>query len=617
MLHNIPMRLLIIFLFSLSLLTACGPTRDSSQQAQADPEESARLLMQSGDYSAAAVEYLKLAAKDKQNSAVYRLKAAAAYVEAGQFSEAEKTLSETTVPENDFLQNLRMRILSARLELEFGSPGKALNLLHGISDPEIPQSLRITYYDILAKAYLAHGDYFKAATERLRLLRYLNTPTEIEQNNRSLWKIFEEIPEADLDDLRLVAPDELTSWFELASIYQTYRYQPARLKNAIDGWIQRYPGHPAYSTIAPQLISKSNQFVQRPSKIGLLLPFSGQYQKSSTAIRDGFLAAWYLDKQKKSHIEIYDANALNIVEVYQQAVRDGVDYVVGPLEKEAINQLVDFGELPVQVLALNRQDLKSEHNVNEKLIQFGLSPEDEAIQIAETAMSDGHRLALVLTPGIPWGDRIADAFKKRWIELGGGILEHTHFQSSSKDFASPVKELLNIDSSEQRGRELRNKLNIKINNVERRRQDADFIFTAAVPGDARQLFPQLRFYRADDLPVYSTSHIFTGIVDGAKDSDLNGVMFIDMPWILDTTRQLSIIQDALNRNWSQEKSQYRRLYALGIDAYHLIPEIGRLSAEKNGYLDGETGDLTISSNNIVKRKLRRAQFVEGKPVLLN
>jgi len=255
MLHNIHMRLLIILLFSLSLLTACGPTRDSSQQAQSDPEENARLLMQSGDYSAAAVEYLNLAAKDKQNSAVYRLKAAAAYVEAGQYSEAEKILSETTVPENDSLQNLRRLILSARLELEFGQPGKALNLLHGISDPEIPESLRITYYDILAKAYLAHGDYLKAASERLRLVRYLNTPTEIEQNNQSLWKIFEVIPESDLDDLRLVAPDELTSWFELASIYQTFRYQPDRLKNAIDGWIQRYPGHPAYATIAPSLIA--------------------------------------------------------------------------------------------------------------------------------------------------------------------------------------------------------------------------------------------------------------------------------------------------------------------------------------------------------------------------
>ena len=617
MLHNIPMRFLIFFLFSLSLLTACGPTRDSSQQAQVDPEESARSLMQSGDYSAAAVEYIELATKDKQNSAVYRLKAVAAYVEAGHYSEAEKILSETAIPENDSLQNLRSRILGARLELEFGQPGKALNQLYEISESEIPQSLRNSYHDILAKAYLAHGDYLKAATERLRLTSYLTTSTETEQNHQSLWKIFEAIPESELEDLRIIAPDELISWFELASIYQTFQYQPDRLKNAIDGWNQRYPGHPAYLSIAPQLISRSSDFVQRPSKIGLLLPFSGQYKKSSTAIRDGFLAAWYLDKQKKSAIEIYDANALNIMDVYQQAVSDGVDYIVGPLEKEAINQLVDYDQLPVQVLALNRQDLKSEQAINNKVVQFGLSPEDEAIQVAETAMSDGHRLALVITPEIPWGDRIADAFIKRWVELGGGVLEHSRFQSNAKDFGSPVKELLNIDSSEQRGQELRNKLSIKINNVARRRQDADFIFTAAVPGDARQLFPQFRFHRAGDLPVYSTSHVFTGIVDDAKDSDLNDVMFIDMPWILDTSRQLSIIQDALNRNWSQEKSQYRRLYALGIDAYHLIPELGRLSAERNSYLTGETGDLTINSNNIVKRKLRRAQFVEGKPVLLN
>ena len=349
----------------------------------------------------------------------------------------------------------------------------------------------------------------------------------------------------------------------------------------------------------------------------MLLPLSGKYQKSSTAIRDGFLAAWYLDNLQKSEVKIYDANSLNIRDVYQQAVADGVEYVVGPLEKEAVNQLADYGELPVQVLALNRQDLNSEESVNKKLMEFGLSPEDEAIQVAEAAMSDGHRLALVITPNIPWGDRIADAFKKRWLELGGGILEQGHFETNTKDFGAPVKELLNIDSSEQRGKELRSKLNIKINNVTRRREDADFIFTAAVPGDARQLFPQFRFHRAGDLPVYSTSHIFTGIVDSAKDTDLNGVMFIDMPWILDTTRQLSIIQDALNRNWSQEKSQYRRLYALGIDAYRLIPEMGRLSVEKNSYLNGETGDLTIGTNNIVKRQLRRAQFIEGKPVPLN
>jgi len=614
---SINTHLFIILLLSLTLLSGCGSARPTDQQAQVDPEENARVLMQSGDYSGAAAEYLTLAENDKNNSAVYRLKAAAAYVEAGQYAEADKVISETAVPENDSVQKLRMRILSARLQLEFGKPGNALNMLTEIAQAEIPSSLQKSYYDILARAYLAHGDYLKAASERLKLSKLLSLPTEIDQNNHSLWEVFETIPRDELEELRFVAPEELTSWFELASIYQGYRYEPTKLKNAIDGWIQRYPGHPAYSSIAPQLISRSSEFVQRPATIGLLLPLSGQYQKSSTAIRDGFLAAWYMDDQEKSEVKIYDANSLNIRDVYQQAVADGVEYVVGPLEKEAVNQLADYGELPVQVLALNRQDVISEDGVNQKLMQFALSPEDEASQVAETAMSDGHRLALVITPNIPWGDRIADAFKKRWLELGGSILEQTHFDSSAKDFESPVKELLNIDSSEQRGKELRNKLNIKINTVDRRREDADFIFTTAVPPDARQLFPQFRFHRAGDLPVYSTSHIFSGVVDSARDADLNGAIFIDMPWILDTTRQLSIIQDALNRNWSQEKSQYRRLYALGIDAYHLIPEMGRLSVEKNSYLYGETGDLTISSNNIVKRKLRRARFVEGKPVPLD
>jgi outer membrane PBP1 activator LpoA protein len=610
------MRILIILLISLSLLTACGPTKESNQQVQVDPEENVRSLMQSGDFSAAALEYINLGEKDKKKTAIYRLKATAAYIEAEDYSEAQKTLSTTTVLKSDSLQYIRMKILGARLQLEFSQPVQALALLDEVTEAEIPQNLKVSYHDIRAKAYLAHGDYLKAVSERIQLSNYLDTPVQKESNNRALWAILESMPESDIDDLRINAPEELRSWFELASLYRTYRYQPVRLSSAIDGWVQRNPGHPAYSSIAPELIAESKQFVNRPQKIGLLLPLSGKYEKSSTAIRDGFIAAWYMDNQDNSEIEIYDANAMNIVDVYQQAVTEGVDYVVGPLEKEAINQLVNLSDLPVQILALNRQDLNTEQTSN-KLIQFGLSPEDEAMQVAETAMSDGHRLALVMSPDNPWGERVAEAFMTRWVELGGAVLERSIFESNSKDYGLTVKSLLNIDSSETRARNLRNKLNIKINSVERRREDADFIFTAAVPNDARQLFPQIRFYRAADLPVYATSHIFSGIIDETRDNDLNGVIFLDMPWILETSHQLSMIQDALNRNWSQEKSQYRRLYALGIDAYHLIPQIGRLSVEKNTFLSGETGDLSITPENIVKRKLRRAQFVEGKPVLLN
>ena len=622
MLHNIYMRLLIILLFLLPFLSACVTTTSKEADIQLNSEikeieENALSLIQSGDYSEAAREYLNLSQKNEKRFTFYIIKAIDAFTEGKNYDKAYEILVKNTLNNQDVEVHIRTKILNAYIDLESGRPGKTLNLLNEITEDEIPKSFKIAFHEIYARSNLAHGNYIKAALEQLKLTEYLSSPKIIEDNSRKVWEIFELIPKSELEDLRLVVPDELLSWLELALINQTYKYQPKKLENTIDGWAQRYQNHDAYDSITKELINKSAQFAQRPSKIGLLLPLTGQYKKSSIAVRDGFLAAWYLDRQEKADIEIYNANSSNIIEIYQKALNDGVDYIVGPLEKEATNQLYGNTNASIKILALNRQDLKNDQSGNKNLFQFGLSPEDEAGQVAEIAISDGHKRALVLTPDTLLGDRLADAFVKHWLELGGEVSEHTRFINNTTDFSSPVKELLNIDKSEQRARDLRNKLKIKIHNIERRRQDADFIFIAAIPEDARQLIPQLRFHYADNLPVYSTSHIFTGIIDSAKDIDLNDVIFIDMPWILDTKRQLSIVQDALNRNWSQEKSEYRRLYALGIDAYNLIPNINRLNHEEDSFMIGETGDLTIVRDNIIKRNLRKAKFIEGKPVLLN
>ena len=622
MLHNIYMRLLIILLFLLPFLSACVTTTSKEADIQLNSEikeieENALSLIQSGDYSEAAREYLNLSQKNEERFTFYIIKAIDAFTEGKDYDKAYEILVKNTLNNQDVEVHIRTKILNAYIDLESGRPGKTLDLLNEITEDEIPKSFKIAFHEIYARSNLAHGNYIKAALEQLKLTEYLSSPKIIEDNSRKVWEIFELIPKSELEDLRLVVPDELLSWLELALINQTYKYQPKKLENTIDGWAQRYQNHDAYDSITKELINKSVQFAQRPSKIGLLLPLTGQYKKSSVAVRDGFLAAWYLDRQEKADIEIYNANSSNIIEIYQKALNDGVDYIVGPFEKEATNQLYGNTNASIKILALNRQDLKNDQSGNKNLFQFGLSLEDESGQVAEIAISDGHKRALVLTPDTLLGNRLADAFVKHLLELGGEVSEHTRFINNTTDFSSPVKELLNIDKSEQRARDLRNKLKIKIHNIERRRQDADFIFTAAIPEDARQLIPQLRFHYADNLPIYSTSHIFTGIIDSAKDIDLNGVIFIDMPWILDTKRQLSIVQDALNRNWSQEKSEYRRLYALGIDAYNLIPNINRLNHEEDSFMIGETGDLTIVRDNIIKRNLRKAKFIEGKPVLLN
>ena len=622
MLHNIRMRILIILPFLLLFLSACIPTTTKDEDIQIrgeikEREENALSLLESGRYSEAAYEYLSLSQKNEERFTFYITKAVDAYVIDKRYTEAYEIIENNPLDGQDIELNKRIVILNAYVELESGRPGATINLLSELSENNIPMNFKISFYEIFAKANFAYGNYLKAATEQLKLAKYLNSPQMIDDNTRTIWKIFESIPKSELEDFRFAAPDELTSWFELAVINESYKYQPKKLEDAINGWAQRYQNHYAHTLITKELIDKSALLAQRPSKIGLLLPMKGKYKKSAIAVRDGFLAAWYLDKKERANIQIYDANSLNIVDAYQQAIKDGVEYIVGPLEKEAIDQLHDNIDTPVKILALNRRDQKKENNNNENLIQFGLSPEDEAMQIAEIAMSDGHKNVLVLASETSLGNRLAETFKEHWIKLGGEISGQTNYIVNTTDFSSPVKELLNIDKSERRAKDLRNKLNIKIHNVERRREDVDFIFTTAVPNDARQLIPQIRFHHADNLPIYSTSHIYTGIIDSAKDIDLNDVIFIDMPWILDSERQLSIIQVVLNRNWSQEKSKYRRLYALGVDAYNLIPDINRLTQEENSVMLGETGNLTIDSTNIVRRNLRKARFVEGKPLLTN
>ena len=611
--YNNAMRLLILFVF----LSACSPVKQTEGQ-QVDLEETARQLITAGDYTDAADEYMALAGKDQTNSDLYRLKATAAYIKAGEFEEAKRILSGIEVNQDNDLQKLHYHLLSARLELEFDQSGKAINLLNEISVDTIPNGLRSTYHNILSRVYLAREEYSNAANERLKEKIYISTVSQEETFYHELWEIFVAIPEADIDELAMAAPKSLNSWFELASIYQRYRFQPDKLSYAIDSWSERFPAHPAFALIVPEMLELSSQLVERPNKIALLMPFSNQFSKAANAIRDGFIAAWYTENNTNDNNEIvmYDANSLNIIETYQQAVADGAEYVVGPLEKEAIEQLQQFEELLIPILALNRPDKQNEHG-NDKIIQFGLLPEDEAKQVAELAISDGHALALVLTPDNEWGSRISNSFIERWEELGGGVLEQVYLDTASKDFATPVKELLNVDSSQARATDLRRRFGRKIISIERRRQDMDLIFVAAVPSDARQLMPQIRFFRAGDVPIYTTSHVFSGVENTQHDADMDNILFVDIPWILDTKRQLSLIQDSLNRNWSQDRSSYRRLYALGIDAYRLIPELNRLRLDKSMTLSGETGDLELTDDNVIHRKLRRAQFVEGKPVLLN
>jgi len=353
----------------------------------------------------------------------------------------------------------------------------------------------------------------------------------------------------------------------------------------------------------------------RPEQVSLMLPLSGALGRTGQAIRDGFMAAWY-ETYSKGYpvpaISVVDRAELGSLEQgYAAAIQAGSQWVVGPLSKADVQLLAEQPQLPLPTLALNYANELTSITPPQQLFQFGLAAEDEAIQIAEQAWQDGHRRALVMIPEGAWGDRIMSAFEQHWETLGGDIEEVRRYPRA-KDYNPDISALLNVDRSKERYRTIRSLMRQPVEFEPRRRQDADWLFLVALPDQARQIKPTLAFNFASDLPVYATSHVFSGVENLRADRDLNGIYFCDTPWLLRPSELKTQVDDATGGQGS-----YARLYAMGADAFRLVARVKQLQAFPESQLYGSTGALTLDTQQRLRRQTECTRFKRGAPVLLS
>lgn len=465
-------------------------------------------------------------------------------------------------------------------------------------------------------------DFINAAGERVSYHAYLDQAADMAANTAKIWENLNRAGKKALVGRYRSDPQAFSGWLELAYIKRTMLADPGSLERALASWQENYPAHPANSAIIGQIRAAARLYNKRPDRIALLLPLRGAFREAAEAVRDGFISAWYNSGPDRPPVKIYEANSLNIEPAYSQAVAEGADFIVGPLEKQALTKLSDRAGLSVPTLALNQvrpsPDMAAgaDATILPTLMQFSLSPEDEARQVAERANADGYGRALVIIPDDEWGRRLHGAFRESWFASGGVILETTDYDPRTDDYGAPVKQLLNVDGSEVRTKRLRQVLVTRLENRARRRRDADMIFMAAFPIAGRQIIPQLRFHDAGQIPVYATSHIFTGSVNPQADADMNGVVFPDLPWILAPEGKTSSIKTIINDNFKADSSVYQRLYAFGADAFNLIPHLTRLAYEDEAEFHGATGTLSMSDDGQITRKLPWGKIINGKPELL-
>jgi len=142
------------------------------------------------------------------------------------------------------------------------------------------------------------------------------------------------------------------------------------------------------------------------------------------------------------------------------------------------------------------------------------------------------------------------------------------------------------------------------------------VFFAARPVTARQLRPLLQFHHAADLPVYTTSHVYTGKPDPVEDRDLEGLKFLDIPWLLTSDPENPLSRQQLTAQLPGISPRYWRLYAMGIDSFQMLPHLARLKSSPWETLDGHTGNLYLDQINHVHRRLVWAQMTKGQPKIL-
>lgn len=603
----------LVLLASLFTLSACETTGVGGMGGSS--ESRAERMARNGDHDDAAGAYMGLAVNAVGSERDrYTLLAVEQYLDAGDVPRARNAFSGVARQTTGSLEPLWITNQAA-LHLYNGKADAALNLLEPISRRPLSRRDRLRVEVLRADSWIQKQDPARAIELMTQRETWVDDRRGIEQNRSRLWQGLLASSPTVLRTAAKTSLDPLVhGWLTIGSIAASTGQQGVGWSNGLVRWRTENPNHPAM-TVLGDLDLPEHLLLEYPRQIALLLPLSGNAASAGKAVQNGFLGAYFATASgldDRQSVRIYDVNAEGGASAaYAAAVAEGAEFVVGPLLRRNTTELANDILVPVPVLTLN--NLPEGTLAPPGLFQFALAPEDEAASAAQRALGDGHQRAVALVPNNDWGRRLLTSFTTEFEGLGGTLLDYRSYTPGKQDFSDEIENLMGLSGSVQRYTRLRANIGRALQFDPRRRQDTDFIFLATNASAGRLLKAQLKFHYSGDIPVYSTSEVNS--LDGRSNSDLNGIMFADTPWVVDPQPWIEHLPSQFAEYWPEER-RLARLHAMGYDAYNLIASLFAARGGAMNDLDGATGTLFLDQNGRVHRRLAWAQFQGGEVVAL-
>lgn len=575
------------------LLASCASAPDEGQTPQGVPSPFSRVTKQ-------ASWYLDQVDEDRPADAfTWQILAARSYLATGKRKPAAALLQKLRPQAKDPVQQALLQLLEANVVLAQGNPQGALALLNRKPAAALDSESEQSWYRQRAALQLDNKDRIGAAKSLIALDPFLKDEP-LKENHRQIWVLLQGITPATLQSLQEApAPDVTTGWLRLAALVNQFGAQPDQLSRQLQLWRRSFPQHPALADMPAGLAQLLGRELTTPLQAAVMLPLSGKLAPQGQAIQYGILMS-YRQSSSQLKVKFYDTQSKPMASLYQQALQEGADLIVGPLLKERVQDLL--AQKPtVPVLALNELDQPVS---GEKIYFFSLSAAADAGQAALYLHQQGYRQPLVLAAQDRIGYAGVKQFEKAWQSTGQGRPVIATF-GGRQEIEGMVRNALSgqVAGRIQSVSELDTPQHNSFNGI-----DAAYII--AGPVDTRTIKPYIDFNVSQARGGLATFSAARGYDDQAREvlPELNGLHVSDMPIMLGYHDE---IRNQALQLWPRLQGDMLRLFAMGYDAFTLSSRLTQLRAAPAMQITGLTGQLSIDNGGVVQRQLAWGIYKNG------
>ncbi len=585
-----------------ALLAACA-----SGPAPAPKAPKAKIEM--GLVTQSASQYLQQAsASEGELRQQWLLLAARAYTEQGDMASAAQLLSslEENLAEAPTLQ-AEYRLLMAEQAKEEQKRSYALALLDWPLDWPLDRAQWQHYYRLKGELYQLSAAPLPASAAFYTLSKYQSADDQ-QLSFEALWHNLGQVDEQALLEAVSQSQDpQWRGWLELAWLAKHFAIQPSTLVGELARWQRSNPAHPAAQNLPADLQRALTVQPYRPQSVAVLLPLSGRVAAQAKAIQDGLLSR-ALEQDSGRQIRFYDTGSLDAAEAYQTAVAEGAEFIIGPLLKSNVDKVVAVADPQMPMLLLNQP--ANLPQAEEHHYFFALSPEEEAMHVAEKLYQDGRQHPLVLAPASSLGRRMAREFEATWLTLTEEPAE-VHYFDRTDTMQASVRGALQVDASLERIKSVRQAFGRTTKADFRSRGDVDAIFIIADSGEIRLLKPFIDVnisVFAQPPQLYTSSRANAKADNGQERRDLDRLYISDMPWLLGETP----VRSKVSELWPERSDSQLRLYAMGHDSWALIDRLAQMRVFSGYRIQGLSGQLAVADDGVLSRQLGWAQYRRGR-----